>query len=316
MDIGWIDDLIALEESGSLSKAAVLRNVTQPALSRRIAAIERWFGAQVVKHGSRPLALTPEMRRLMPAIHEMAATLRHLRSDLQASQGGDQRVVVAAQHSLLTSLLPALLADRLATQRTMITVRTAYPEDGAAKLLTRQVDVFITYETRRRTLVGQVPDMREHLIDRGRFVPVTSSRDIEARLRRALRSGETLTLPVITFPRQSFFGRVLWEDIAKAIPEHLRLRPLIESEMSTSVARFALTSPAVAWLPQVIAQPYLDDGRMRLLDDLCPSEDLFARCFAIEPERRAGVREIWALLTREPASPPDAVDGRARRRSS
>ncbi|MEZ5652565.1 MAG: LysR family transcriptional regulator [Burkholderiaceae bacterium] len=304
MDIGWIDDLIALEESGSLSKAAATRNVTQPAFSRRVASIEHWFGASVVNHANRPLALTPEMRRLMPAIHEVAATLRHVRSELQASQGGDLRVVIAAQHSLLTSLLPSLLAERLGERGTMITVRTAYPEDGAAKLLSHQVDVFITYETRRRTLVGQVPDLRQHLIDRDRFVPVTSSRDIEARLRRALRSRETLTLPVITFPRHSFFGRVLWEDIAKSVPEHLRPRPLVESELSTNVARFALNSAAVAWLPQVIAQPYLDDGRMHLLDDLCPSEELFARCFAIEPERRAGVREIWALLTRQAASPP------------
>lgn len=297
MDIGWIDDLIALEDSGSLSKAAEIRNVTQPAFSRRLASIEHWFGASVVNRANRPLMLTPEMRHLMPAIHEIAATLRHVRSELQASQGADARVVIAAQHTLLTTLLPSLLADRIGERRTMLKVQTAYPEDGAARLLARQVDIFMTYETRRRTLVGRVPDLRQHLIEQGRFVPVTVSRDIEARLRRVLRTGETLTLPVVTFPRHSFFGRVLWEDIAKSLPAHLRLRPLVESEMSTSVAQFALANEALAWLPQVIAQPYLDARQMLLLDDLCPSEDLFARCFTIGRSRNAGVREIWTLLT-------------------
>jgi DNA-binding transcriptional LysR family regulator len=308
MDIGWIDDLIALEETGSLSKAAAMRNITQPAFSRRIAAIETWFGATVVNRSNRPLTLTPEMRQRMPAIHEIAATLRHVRSELQASQGADSRVVIAAQHSLLTTLLPGLLADRIGQQQTMVKVQTAYPEDGASKLLSRQVDIFITYETRRRTLIGHVPDLQQHLFGRSRFVPVTASRDLATRLRHAVRTGETVTLPVVTFPRHSFFGRVLWEDIAKSIPEHLRLRPLVESEMSTSVAQFALASHAMAWLPLVIAQPYLDDGRMRLLDEFCPSEELFARAFSIERNLQSSVRNVWTLLTGQGRVSPSTQD--------
>ena len=101
MDIGWIDDLIAIEEKGSLSKAAESRNVTQPAFSRRIVAIEQWFGAEIVNRSNRPLRLSSEMASMMPTLHDVAATLRHLRSELQASQGDTSKVVIAAQHSLL-----------------------------------------------------------------------------------------------------------------------------------------------------------------------------------------------------------------------
>lgn len=203
MDIGWIDDLIAIEEKGSLSKAAEYRNVTQPAFSRRIAAIEHWFGADIVNRSNRPLRLTAEMADMMPTLHDVAATLRHLRSELQASQGDTSKVVIAAQHSLLTSMLPTLLLDKIDDHRMLLKLQSAYPEDGVAQLLNRQVDILVAYETRRRPLFGQVPDLERSLITRDRLVPVTSS----AVTRRRLVDGykeDPLMLQVVTFPRQSF----------------------------------------------------------------------------------------------------------------
>lgn len=182
MDIAWIDDLIAIEEKGSLSKAAEARNVTQPAFSRRIAAIEQWFGAEIVNRSNRPLRLSSEMASRMPVVHDVAATLRHLRSELQASQGDTSKVVVAAQHSLLTSALPKLLLGKIDEHRMLLKLQSAYPEDGVALLLNRQVDILVAYETQRRPLFGQVPDLERSLITRDRLVPVTSSAETRDRL--------------------------------------------------------------------------------------------------------------------------------------
>lgn len=296
MDIGWIDDLIAIEEKGSLSKAAEARNVTQPAFSRRIAAIEQWFGAEIVNRSNRPLRLSSEMASRMPTLHDVAATLRHLRSELQASQGDTSKVVVAAQHSLLTSMLPTLLLDKIGEHRMLLKLQSAYPEDGVALLLNRQVDILVAYETRRRPLFGQVLDLERSLISRDSLVPVTSSLETRARLINTSMD-DSLTLQVITFPRQSFFGRVLWEDIAPSLPPNIRLDPLIESGLSTGVIQFVLAGSGVAWLPMAIVEPYLETGQVLLLDDILPSEDLFAHCFRVKRIAPKGVAFVWDILT-------------------
>ena len=298
MDIGWIDDLIAIEEKGSLSKAAEARNVTQPAFSRRIAAIEDWFGAEVVNRRNRPLRLSREMASLMPTLHDVAATLRHLRSELQASQGDTSKVVVAAQHSILTSILPSLLLGRVGQNedRLLLKLQSAYPEDGVALLLTGQVDIMVAYETERRPLFGQVPGLERSLITRDRLIPVTASPATREALLDA-SPDRPLVLQVVTFPRQNFFGRVLWEDIAKSIPAHIRLDPLIESGLSTGVIQFILAGSAVAWLPMAIAAPYLETGQVLRLDDILPGEDLLAHCFRTRRHSPRGVAYVWDVLT-------------------
>ncbi|HWU74121.1 MAG TPA: LysR family transcriptional regulator, partial [Sphingomonas sp.] len=44
MELAWLEDFIALSETGNFSRAAELRHVTQPAFSRRIRALEDWVG--------------------------------------------------------------------------------------------------------------------------------------------------------------------------------------------------------------------------------------------------------------------------------
>lgn len=298
MDVGWIDDLIAIEEKGSLSKAAEARNVTQPAFSRRITAIEHWFGAGIVNRSNRPLRLTAEMAALMPTLHEVAATLRHLRSELQASQGDTSKVVVAAQHSLLTSMLPKKLLSRIGDHRLLMKLQSAYPEDGVALLLTKQVDILVAYETKRRPIFGQVPDLERALISTDKFVPVTADVSIADKLSR-LDSSDHATLQVVTFPRQNFFGRVLWEDVAKSLPANVRLDPVIESGLSSGVIQFVLAGAGIAWLPLAIAAPYLDSGEIRLLDNILPSEDLCAYCFRVRRAQSDGVSFVWDVLTED-----------------
>ncbi|PXW63626.1 regulatory helix-turn-helix LysR family protein [Methylobacterium sp. B4] len=44
MDLDWLTDFLALAELKTFSRAAEARNVTQPAFSRRIRALEVWVG--------------------------------------------------------------------------------------------------------------------------------------------------------------------------------------------------------------------------------------------------------------------------------
>lgn len=54
----WFDDLAAVQVTGHLSLAAQKSHISQPALSRRIKALEDWAGFSLADRHSRPVRLT------------------------------------------------------------------------------------------------------------------------------------------------------------------------------------------------------------------------------------------------------------------
>src|SRR3546814_12603033 len=58
MDIMWLEDFIKLADEGNFSRAAEARNLTQPAFSRRIRALEDWVGATLVDRDTHRIQLT------------------------------------------------------------------------------------------------------------------------------------------------------------------------------------------------------------------------------------------------------------------
>ena len=71
MDLGWLEDIIALSEAGSITRAAALRNVTQPAFTRRIQQIEQWFGAPVLDRSVRPARVSPAVLRKLEDVRAL-----------------------------------------------------------------------------------------------------------------------------------------------------------------------------------------------------------------------------------------------------
>ena len=57
LNLSWLDDFLALVESGNFSRAAEERHMTQPAFSRRIRALEEWLGTELFDRSSQPARL-------------------------------------------------------------------------------------------------------------------------------------------------------------------------------------------------------------------------------------------------------------------
>ena len=52
MDLDWLKDFLTLAEQKNFSRAADARNVSQPAFSRRIRALEDWIGTALFASAS------------------------------------------------------------------------------------------------------------------------------------------------------------------------------------------------------------------------------------------------------------------------
>ena len=54
MNLIWLDDFLTLAASGSFSRAAQERHMTQPAFSRRVRALEEWLGVVLFDRSTQP----------------------------------------------------------------------------------------------------------------------------------------------------------------------------------------------------------------------------------------------------------------------
>src|SRR5690606_10504099 len=95
--------------AGTFSRAAVLRNVTQPGFSRRIQLLEAWLGVELIDRRSQPLRLSAIAERHIPEFRALMLDMEPLRTRMQTESHGTARILLVTQHSLTMTQLPALL---------------------------------------------------------------------------------------------------------------------------------------------------------------------------------------------------------------
>ena len=76
LDLEWLEDFLALAESGNFSRAAQARSIAQPAFSRHIRSLEEWVGVDLFDRSAHPTALTAAGKRFQPLLQEVLAGLQ------------------------------------------------------------------------------------------------------------------------------------------------------------------------------------------------------------------------------------------------
>lgn len=142
LDWNGVRDFLAAAEAGSLTQAAVGLRISQPTLSRRIAALEAQLGAQLLIRGPRHFKLTEAGKRLQASAQHMQRVARKIESDAWDGEdvlGGTVRV------SATESVTNAWLIEQLpgfAAAYPEITIEVV-TDNRLTDLLNRQSDVAI-----------------------------------------------------------------------------------------------------------------------------------------------------------------------------
>lgn len=106
-----LGDLLAFDAAarhGSFTRAARDLNVTQPAISRRVAALEADLGVTLFGRETKPLRLTPPGQMLFDVLRSGLSRLEATVSQIRRMQGGDRLTIAAAPGFLTYWLLPRL----------------------------------------------------------------------------------------------------------------------------------------------------------------------------------------------------------------
>jgi LysR family transcriptional regulator, hypochlorite-specific transcription factor HypT len=107
MDLIWLEDFLAIAEDGGFSRAAERRHVTQPALSRRIKALEDWLGTPLFERTSHTLTLTPAGKTFRNVAEDILRRVVAGREEaLEVARLKAETVHFAATHALSQTFFP------------------------------------------------------------------------------------------------------------------------------------------------------------------------------------------------------------------
>lgn len=269
MRLDWLKDIVSIAETGSFSEAARRRNLTQSAFSRRVRQIEDDLGIELFDRSKKPVRLRPTTAEHLDRMARMIGSMQQLADDLrQGDRMAGNRLAIASQHALSTSLAPQILRqvqDRAGEVHFRLT--SANLDECHALLLSRRVDLTITYQ-----VAGEPDPIREAFIETAvigadRLVPVVGRASLAA-VTAGLRKGE---VPVVTYPGDVFFGEVSSRHILPALDPRLRLQSRAECALTLAVLELSAAGFGLAWLPLSVVQPRLLSGDVISLEPQLPA---------------------------------------------
>lgn len=148
MRLRHIEVFHAVMQAGSLSKAAQLLCISQPAASKMLASAERGLGVALFTRSHGQLRPTREAELLFAetkGLHERLESVRRLARNLNARPGGHLRV--GCVPSIGLSLLPEAAAQFTKQYpEVSLSIQTEHTEALCASLLTRELDIGIAFD--------------------------------------------------------------------------------------------------------------------------------------------------------------------------
>jgi DNA-binding transcriptional LysR family regulator len=282
VELKWIEDFISVARTRSFSRSAEERHVTQSAFSRRIQALETWLGVALIDRSTYPTTLTPAGREFRETADEVVRMLHGSRSTLQAStRPSAQTVSVAALHTLALAFFPQWLR-RIEALTGPLTTRLL-PDDFhncIQAVVEGDYDFLLTFHH------PSVPI----LLDPEQFPHRTVGADRLAAVRSVTLSGETTNLPLLSYARNSFLGRVAAYAQLENNGPPVAIAHTNENAMAEALKSMTLEGYGLAWLPLSLVSRELAEGRLVAEGRETALE---IRLYRNAGHRRAVVSAVW-----------------------
>jgi DNA-binding transcriptional LysR family regulator len=298
VDFKSIETFLWVVTLGSFRGAGQRLNTTQPAISQRIAQLEREMGVKLLNRDHRAVSPTPSGRQLMV----YAEKLISLRAEMMAEVG---------DHSAMRGVLRLGVAETIVhtwLPRLIKSVNTAHPN------LTLEIEVDITPDLSARLLAQEIelaflvgplsaPGVRNRVLC-DYPVGVLASPALGLG-NRALKVQDLAKFPIITFPRRS-----QPYEIVRSLFNRPGLPPirLHASASLATVIHMAIEGLGIAVIPTSIVEAELADGRLQLLStDLKIPPLTFSASWLESPDALA-VERVADLAAKIAQGSPAIVD--------
>jgi DNA-binding transcriptional LysR family regulator len=298
MKLSWLEDFVTLVDEGTFSRAAVRRNVTQPAFSRRIQMLEDWLGLQLVERGPYHLRLTRTGAGFEAQIRALVERIYELRGEMRADASASSRLSLTTQHTLMITHLPSLLRHLQDRQRgTGIRIRAGNLEECVDRLGRGEVDLLLCFEQPGEPSPIGLGGTRRLRVGHEQLLPVCVP---ELYPSPFPAPDEAHPLKLLSYPKESFIGKVVHDRcLSKLIRQHA-IEIVCESAFTAGIKEMSLAGMGVAWLPLSLVRGELASGALTILDQTLDTLALDVAVYCRQENSKPVLLAIWELLETEP----------------
>lgn len=302
LDLEWLEDFLALAETGNFSRAAEARSIAQPAFSRHIRALEDWVGVELFDRSAHPAALTPAGQRFLPLLEAILANLEAARIKARAAHDvAAASLRFAATHVLSLTFFPRWLVG-VETRLQMGPIQTMSDSSHACEdlMLQRRVQFVLCHghpDVPGRLDEAQYPVLRlsgDVLLPVSAPAPASPGQPLHAIVQQD-------AVPVLAYSEASGLGRIMRsrmrhlfsEGPDAAMPQGVSV--VFTAHHAVLLKTMALEGRGVAWLPESLIADELKAGTLVAAGGSDWSLPVQIRLYRQRAEMSPMAEAVWEL---------------------
>lgn len=302
LDLDWLEDFLALAETGNFSRAAEARAIAQPAFSRHIKSLEEWVGVELVDRSAHSAGLTAAGKRFQPLLVDLLAALEAARIKARAAHDEEAATLrIASTHVLSLQFFPQWLA-RLEERMRLGPVQTMSDSSQGCEelLLQRRVQFVLCYGA--HAFPGRLDEAKYPVVRLGEeeLIPVSAPGADGAPLHRV---GDGDVLPVLGYSDASGAGRIMRGHLRSIFAPAAGDKPVqkisvvFTAHSAVLLKTMALAGRGVAWLPQTLIEDELASGKLLDAGSGRWRVPLEIRLYRQRAELAPNAEALWTLVT-------------------
>ena len=294
MDLNWLQDFVCLARTLNFTRAANERNITQPAFSRRIKALENWIGVPLIKRSSYPVQLSEAGQQFLPVARAAISDLTDIRQTLRAQERG---VTAFQRFAVLHTISVNYLSRRIGElERDIPNLRVRVYSDNlrtCCQMLSDGTCDFLLYYSHKDVQpVFDEAQFERKDIGKDPLIPVAQAKAARANGWSLDAPGRT-PIPYLGYDPSSFLGTVVDQTVGGREPP---LTLLYMDALTEAIKRRTLTGSGVSWLPESAVAAEIEWGQIvRVGGESWDAEMTISLFCSLERLDRIG-QAVWDAL--------------------
>ncbi|HEX6958339.1 MAG TPA: LysR family transcriptional regulator [Ferrovibrio sp.] len=295
MEISWLEDFKALVECLNFSRAAEIRNVTQPAFSRRVRALENWIGTPLFDRDTHRLRLTPAGEKFRLVAEEVLRRLQQGRQEALDAGSAASSLRFISTHALSLSFFPHWLREiEPVLGSTTVRLMADNMQGCERRMLQGEAHFLLCHHHPAAAHRLNSQDYISIHLGDDMLVPISAPDDLgQPRHRLPGRPDEPTAY--LAFSEESGMGRIITAARAHG-GRPAWLKPVFASHLSHVLRMFAADGRGMTWSPYSLTRDDMAAGKLVRAGDESWDIPMQIRLFRPRTRQDAQAERFWSYL--------------------